>query len=175
MVRPPNTIDSLLLEPMRLYWSLSELDSNQPLSKDPASNCLHPLLFQGAQRKLHSQPLPAHEYEEQQRDSGNSMGTARTQTPLPPSLHGPWNLCLPHHLLPRRWGGTLVVHSHRALSISSHLACRVAKAASDRSSICNRAASLMPSFLQKPRVIMGRPVIEAVPPHTRFFSGGTIQ
>ena len=70
-------------------------------------------------------------------------------TPCPPSRHRPGHLSLPHHLLPRRWGGTLVVHNHRALSISSHLACRAAKAASDRSSTCERKASLIPSPLQQ--------------------------
>lgn len=39
------------------------------------------------------------------------------------------------YLLPRRCGGMLVLQSHRARSISSHLLCRAAKAASDKSSI----------------------------------------
>ena len=87
---------------------------------------------------------------------------------------GPGDLRLPHHLLPRRCGGTLVVHSHRALSISSHLACRVAKAASDRSSICKRAPLWTPLSARKSRLSGGRSVLEAAhrlppPPHTRLF------
>lgn len=39
------------------------------------------------------------------------------------------------YLLPRRCGGTLVLQSHRARSISSHLLCRAEKAPSDKSSI----------------------------------------
>lgn len=39
------------------------------------------------------------------------------------------------YLLPRRCGGMLVLQSHRARSISSHLPCRAAKAESDKSSI----------------------------------------
>jgi len=39
------------------------------------------------------------------------------------------------YLLPRRCGGMLVLHSHRARSISSHLPCRAEKAESDKSSI----------------------------------------
>lgn len=38
------------------------------------------------------------------------------------------------YLLPRRCGGTLVLQSHRARSISSHFPCRAAKAESDKSS-----------------------------------------
>ena len=121
--------------------------------------------------RVHSPPLPVRNTKSKQvRTHGQSLGPR--SPPTPPT--GPGDLRLPHHLLPRRCGGTLVVHSHRALSISSHLACRAAKAASDRSSICKRAPLWTPLSARKSRLSGGRSVLEAAhrlppPPHTRLF------